>query len=111
MPLDDDQHKVIGRILAPESNSPPLLVFGPFGTGKTFTLHRAIRELVTKSKTRILLCTHTNSAADLHVKLLHEYLTEENGLRAARPLRIYHTERRLVKVFRPYVMAKKMPYG
>ena len=111
MPLDDRQNEVIGRILAPESNSPPLLVFGPFGTGKTFTLHWAIRELVTRSKTRVLLCTHTNSAADLHVKLLHEYLTEENGLRAARPLRIYHTERRFVKVLRPYVMMKNIPYG
>ena len=111
MPLDDGQHEVIGRILAPESNSPPLLVFGPFGTGKTFTLHRAIRELVTKSKTRILLCTHTNSAADLHVQLLHEYLTEENSLKAARPLRIYHTGRRLVKVSRPYFMMTYMRYG
>ena len=110
MNLDDRQNEVIARILAPESNSPPLVVFGPFGTGKTFTLHRAIRELVTKSKTRILLCTHTNSAADLHVKLLHEYLTEENGIKAARPLRIYHTGRRLVKVSRPFVMMTYMPY-
>ena len=98
MPLDnlnDNQREVITRILAPESHSPPLVVFGPFGTGKTFTLHQAIRHLVTKGNNRILLCTHTNSAADLHVKLLHEYLTENSGLQAAKPLRIYQTWRRL----------------
>jgi len=45
-----------------------------------------------------LLCTHTNSAADIHVRLLHDYLTKENGLRATRPLRIYQTNRRSVKL-------------
>lgn len=71
------------------------MVFGPFGTGKTFTLNQAVRELVTREGNRVLLCTHTNSAADIHVKLLHKYLTEKNGLKATRPLRIYQTKRRL----------------
>lgn len=85
---------MIKRILAPEDVSSPLVVFGPFGTGKTFTLNQAIRELVTRESNRVLLCTHTNSAADIHVKLLHEYLTENNGLKATKPLRIYQTKRR-----------------
>ena len=92
--LNDSQRKVIKRILAPEDVSSPLVVFGPFGTGKTFTLNQAIRELVTRESNRVLLCTHTNSAADIHVKLLHEYLTEHNGLKATKPLRIYQTNRR-----------------
>ena len=92
--LNDSQRKVIKRILAPEDVSSPLVVFGPFGTGKTFTLNQAIRELVTRESNRVLLCTHTNSAADIHVKLLHEYLTEHNGLKATKPLRIYQTKRR-----------------
>ena len=92
--LNESQRKVIKRILAPEDVSSPLVVFGPFGTGKTFTLNQAIRELVTRESNRVLLCTHTNSAADIHVKLLHEYLTEHNGLKATKPLRIYQTKRR-----------------
>ena len=97
LPLRHDnveQAKVIKRIVWPDNNSTPLVVFGPFGTGKTFTLHHAIRHLVAMRNKRILLCTHTNSAADLHVELLHDYLTNENGLKAARPLRIYQQARR-----------------
>ena len=99
LPLDcaganDEQAKVIKRIIWPSNNCSPLVVFGPFGTGKTFTLHHAIRQLVAIRNRRILLCTHTNSAADLHVEWLHRYLTDENGLKAAKPLRIYQKARR-----------------
>jgi len=94
--LNTNQREVIERILAPGDTSSPLVVFGPFGTGKTFTLNQAIRHLVTKKHNRILLCTHTNSAADLHVTLLHDYLKKENGLDATKPLRIYQTNRRSV---------------
>ncbi|PFX31900.1 putative helicase with zinc finger domain, partial [Stylophora pistillata] len=93
--LNESQREVIKRILAPEDLSSPLMVFGPFGTGKTFTLNQAVRELVTREGNRVLLCTHTNRAADIHVKLSHKYLTEQNGLKATRPLRIYQTKRRL----------------
>ncbi|XP_020604461.1 helicase with zinc finger domain 2-like isoform X3 [Orbicella faveolata] len=93
--LNTNQREVIKRILSPGDTSSPLVVFGPFGTGKTFTLNQAIRHLVTKKHNRILLCTQTNSAADIHVTLLHDYLTEEKGLKATRPLRIYQTNRRL----------------
>ena len=96
--LNTNQREVIERILAPGNTSSPLVVFGPFGTGKTLTLNQAIRQLVTRKRNRILLCTHTNSAADLHVKLLHDYLTDENGLVATKPLRIYQTDRRSVNL-------------
>ena len=86
---------MIERIASPEYNSPPLVVFGPFGTGKTFTLNQAVRLLVQLDKAhRILLCTHSNRAADIHVEHLHKYLTEQNGIPAARPLRIYQPMRR-----------------
>ena len=96
--LNTNQREVIERILAPGNTSSPLVVFGPFGTGKTLTLNQAIRQLVTRKRNRILLCTHTNSAADLHVKLLHDYLTDEDGLEATKPLRIYQTDRRSVNL-------------
>jgi helicase MOV-10 len=46
---------------------------------------------------RVLLCTHTNSAADIHVELLHEYLNKTDGvaIQASKPLRIYDPERRV----------------
>ncbi|KAJ8965498.1 hypothetical protein NQ314_004086, partial [Rhamnusium bicolor] len=71
---------------------PPILVIGPFGTGKTFTLAQAIRELIKDPSNRILLCTHSNSAADLYIK---DYLDiwVEAGEENARPLRIYYTKR------------------
>ncbi|KAJ8977192.1 hypothetical protein NQ317_018075 [Molorchus minor] len=71
---------------------PPILVIGPFGTGKTFTLAQAIRELIKEPSNRILLCTHSNSAADLYIK---DYLDlwVEAGEENARPLRIYYTKR------------------
>ena len=92
--INDSQREVINRILSPQNSSSPLVVFGPFGTGKTFTLNQAVRQLVTRKSNHILLCTQTNSAADIHVELLHDYLTKQKGLKAGRPLRIYHAERR-----------------
>ncbi|CAE7039201.1 Helz2 [Symbiodinium sp. CCMP2592] len=48
---------------------PPLLVYGPWGTGKTLTLaHAAICVTRRSQRARILICTHTNSAADLFVE-------------------------------------------
>ena len=95
--LNENQKKVIQRIASPEYNAPPLVVFGPFGTGKTFTLNQAVRLLVQLDKShRILLCTHSNRAADIHVELLDKYLTKQNGVPAARPLRVYQPMRRYV---------------
>lgn len=38
----------------------PLLIYGPFGTGKTFTLATAARELSKHPQNKVLICTHTN---------------------------------------------------
>lgn len=38
----------------------PLLIYGPFGTGKTFTLAMAAREISKEPGTKVLICTHTN---------------------------------------------------
>lgn len=39
---------------------PPLLIYGPFGTGKTFTLAKATLEIIKQPGKRVLICTHTN---------------------------------------------------
>ncbi|KAM6980681.1 3'-5' exoribonuclease HELZ2-like [Aplochiton taeniatus] len=38
----------------------PLLIYGPFGTGKTFTLAEAARKLAGQPQNKVLICTHTN---------------------------------------------------
>lgn len=71
---------------------PPILIIGPFGTGKTFTLAQAIKQLIAQSEHRILICTHSNSAADLYIKeYLHPFVESENG--DVKPLRIYYHRR------------------
>ncbi|NWX22834.1 HELZ2 Helicase, partial [Aegotheles bennettii] len=71
---------------------PPLLIYGPFGTGKTFTLAMATMEILMQPNTRVLICTHTNSAADIYIReYFHNYVT--NGHPWAVPLRIISTDR------------------
>ncbi|XP_061486900.1 helicase with zinc finger domain 2 [Rhineura floridana] len=66
---------------------PPLLIYGPFGTGKTFTLAMATLEIIKQPKTRVLICTHTNSAADIYIReYFHDYVT--SGHPEAVPLRV-----------------------
>lgn len=38
----------------------PLLIYGPFGTGKTYTLAMASLEVIRQPHTKVLICTHTN---------------------------------------------------
>lgn len=38
----------------------PLLIYGPFGTGKTFTIATAARELCKEPGNKVLICTCTN---------------------------------------------------
>nr|XP_014088469.1 probable helicase with zinc finger domain [Bactrocera oleae]XP_014088470.1 probable helicase with zinc finger domain [Bactrocera oleae]XP_014088471.1 probable helicase with zinc finger domain [Bactrocera oleae]XP_014088473.1 probable helicase with zinc finger domain [Bactrocera oleae]XP_014088474.1 probable helicase with zinc finger domain [Bactrocera oleae]XP_014088476.1 probable helicase with zinc finger domain [Bactrocera oleae]XP_036214251.1 probable helicase with zinc finger domain [B len=71
---------------------PPILLIGPFGTGKTYTLAQAIKHLLTQPEAKILICTHSNSAADLYIKeYLHPWI--EQGLEEATPLRVYYHKR------------------
>lgn len=74
-----------------------VFIIGPFGTGKTYTLAQAIKEVLLQSDTRILVCTHSNSAADLYIKdYLHPYV--QAGHTEARPLRVYYHKRWMATV-------------
>ncbi|XP_043945796.1 helicase with zinc finger domain 2 [Protopterus annectens] len=66
---------------------PPLVIYGPFGTGKTFTLAMAAVEALKQTHTKVLICTHTNSAADMYIReYFHPHVT--SGHPEAVPLRI-----------------------
>ena len=93
------QTEVVKAILADQSQAPttaPIFIQGAFGTGKTFTFAQAIKSLLfdamTNPNIRIILCTMSNSAADLYftryfipfcVKL------QKQAARLPRILRIY----------------------
>ncbi|PVD39317.1 hypothetical protein C0Q70_01946 [Pomacea canaliculata] len=90
MPLNAQQKEAILNITALGSgNRPPLLIIGPFGTGKTYTLAQAAKLVLQQEGTRVLICTHSNSAADLYIKdFFHPFV--EAGQTELRPLRIYY---------------------
>ena len=52
----------------------PSLVLGPFGCGKTHTMTESIKLLLQHMPhSRLLVCTHSNSAADIYVDKLHAW--------------------------------------
>ena len=82
-----NQHEAIAMILDPRP-TPPILVIGPFGTGKTFTLSLACVSILSQSeRNKVLICTHTNSAADIHLAHLDAKIATKPSLNI-RPLRI-----------------------
>lgn len=92
--LNLKQKEAVLAITAPNDVIlPPILLIGPFGTGKTFTLASSIKQLLTQPDTKILICTHSNSAADLYIKDYLDPWVEDEGLKVARPLRVYYHKR------------------
>lgn len=91
--LNQKQKEAVLAITTPSSVPlPPILLIGPFGTGKTYTLASSIKQLLLQPETRILICTHSNSAADLYIKdYLHPWV--EEGNEEAKPLRVYYHKR------------------
>lgn len=91
--LNSKQREAVLTITSPINIPlPPILLIGPFGTGKTYTLAQIIKQLLTQSESRILICTHSNSAADLYIRdFLHPWV--ESGVAEAKPLRIYYHKR------------------
>ena len=93
--LNEKQSCALKRMLLPYAG-PPLLILGPFGTGKTRTIAEAIKQLITIQLNnlsvdyRILLCTHSNSAADHYIKsYLHPFLNRSQILHSRfKPLRV-----------------------
>ncbi|XP_072018120.1 3'-5' exoribonuclease HELZ2-like isoform X2 [Amphiura filiformis] len=52
-----------------DDTTPLLLLYGPFGSGKTHTFATTAMDIleVDREDSKILICTHSNSAADLYV--------------------------------------------
>ncbi|KAG9024568.1 hypothetical protein FRB95_011351 [Tulasnella sp. JGI-2019a] len=82
------QMDAIVAILAQQQGSPPFIVFGPPGTGKTVTIVEAILQLVARDPdVRILACAPSNSAADLLAERLKSGLGPDKLFRLNAPFR------------------------
>ena len=92
-----NQHEAITMILDPNP-TPPILVIGPFGTGKTFTLNLASVSILSQSeRNKVLICTHSNSAANIHLENLDAKIRKKPSLRI-RPLRVLDLFRKIQTV-------------
>ncbi|KAI0075956.1 P-loop containing nucleoside triphosphate hydrolase protein [Panus rudis PR-1116 ss-1] len=84
---NSQQLQAIASITQLPPGSPPFVVFGPPGTGKTVTIVEAIRQLVRiNPSARIIACAPSNSAADLIASRL-SVLGQDNVFRLYAPSR------------------------
>ncbi|XP_071943708.1 3'-5' exoribonuclease HELZ2-like [Antedon mediterranea] len=86
-------------------SKPPLVIYGPFGTGKTRTMAESVKKILLKHGTKVLICTMSNSGADLYItEHLDDYIKTYPKRRGLKPtlLRLYQTERR-IKTIHPDV--------
>ncbi|CAA7269336.1 unnamed protein product [Cyclocybe aegerita] len=82
------QLQAVVSIVSSPRGSPPFVVFGPPGTGKTITIVEAIKQLLHKNPTtRILACAPSNSAADLIASRLRGTLGVDELFRFYAPSR------------------------
>ena len=93
--LNPKQVEAVTTMVAPSDIClPPILLLGPYGTGKTFTIAQALLiMLLDNPRNKVLLCTQSNSASDLYVKeFFDEWYTSTNNERL-KPMRIYYSRR------------------
>ncbi|KAJ8039004.1 putative helicase with zinc finger domain [Holothuria leucospilota] len=94
--MNPKQEDAARYILGALENKPPFqpgptLIIGPFGTGKTHALAKIVMRLILTSRdSKILIATHTNSAADWYItEYLHDFLAKLNKNKASFLLRVY----------------------
>ncbi|KAL1020483.1 hypothetical protein UPYG_G00000620 [Umbra pygmaea] len=77
-----EQYSAIQNIVDGSSRPAPYLIFGPPGTGKTVTMVESMKQVLkTQSKSHILACAPSNSAADLLAVKLRDHLEKRNVFR------------------------------
>ncbi|CAE6460524.1 unnamed protein product [Rhizoctonia solani] len=62
---NEEQYSAVSKVVGLPPGSPPFIVFGPPGTGKTVTIVECISQLLNDKNVRVLACAPSNSASDL----------------------------------------------
>ncbi|QRV83269.1 hypothetical protein RhiJN_11285 [Ceratobasidium sp. AG-Ba] len=84
-----EQSLAVRQILGQAAGDVPFVIFGPPGTGKTTALVEAIHQvLVTKPKSRVLVCAPSNSATDIIAMRLCKMHNPNELLRLNAPARV-----------------------
>ncbi|KEP52557.1 putative RNA helicase [Rhizoctonia solani 123E] len=81
---NEEQRNAIARVIHLPPGSPPYIIFGPPGTGKTVTAVECISQLLNDDNVRILACAPSNSASDL----LAQRLIQLRGLNPSELVRL-----------------------
>ncbi|KAL3877847.1 hypothetical protein ACJMK2_035491 [Sinanodonta woodiana] len=97
--LNEDQMKAVRHIVAERSGyTPPFIMYGPFGTGKTETIAQAAMVLLKEQPTsKILICAQSNSAADLYITKHFDIFIKKSNITVSLR-RVYYKERRVYTV-------------
>ena len=96
MELDEVQVKALNCMLQ-SSSSLPVLIAGPFGTGKTRLLARLAYEILRESDRRVLICAHHQTSVDTFMDYFCEMQSiQQNliGMIRVIPNDTYHSETR-----------------
>ncbi len=73
--LDESQKKALHVILN-ATHEFPILLAGPFGTGKTRLLARAAYDILKKKNSRVLICAHHQTSADTFVEIFGKIIAD-----------------------------------
>ncbi len=73
--LDESQKKALHVILN-ATREFPILLAGPFGTGKTRLLARAAYDILKKKNSRVLICAHHQTSADTFVEIFGKSIAD-----------------------------------
>ena len=87
--LDSYQQRALRTILNCSPGA-PVLVMGPFGTGKTRLLARAAYEILKLPKSRVLICAHHQASVDTFVEILGDIIDNNIMIRVI-PNKSYHS--------------------
>lgn len=88
--LDSYQQRALRTILNCSPGA-PVLVTGPFGTGKTRLLARAAYEILKSPRSKVLICAHHQASVDTFVKILGEVIDNDIMIRVI-PNKSYHSK-------------------
>ena len=92
--LNEQQRGAVAAIAAPGSGGPPVVVFGPPGTGKTAVVAEAIRRLAARPGTKVLCCAPSDEAADVLTRRVAAALANDSAAKAPSLLRLNWWQRK-----------------